>query len=129
MISAEDVVDAVQNFLEDMSAEAPTSAQPSAGGKSADDDRIGQKRLHSMKNFWTQLSNVVSDESVEVWEQMEKNYSNLKELLIKRSKSIARGGQVQPAQCRIEEVVEYLPGRCLHQSWHASASSTSHESA
>ena len=89
MISPEDVVDAVQNFLEDMSAEAPTSAPPSAGGKSADDDRVGQKRLNSMKNFWTQLSNVVNDEGVEVWDQMEKNYSNLKELLMKRSKSIA----------------------------------------
>ncbi len=89
MISAEDVVDAVQNFLEDMRAEAPTSAPPSAGGKSADDDRIGQKRLNSMKNFWTQLSIVVPDDSVEVWSQMEKNYANLKELLIKRSKSIA----------------------------------------
>ena len=91
MISPEDVVDAVQNFLEDVSAEAPTSSAPpsAAGGKSADDDRVGQKRLNSMKNFWTQLSNVVSDESVEVWDQMHTNYSNLKELLIKRSKSIA----------------------------------------
>ena len=32
---------------------------------------------------------MVSDDSVEVWEQMEKNYATLKELLIKRSKSIS----------------------------------------
>ena len=42
-----------------------------------------------MKNFWEQLANVVSDDSVEVWEQMEKNYASLKELLIKRSNSIS----------------------------------------
>ena len=112
MISAEDVVDAVRNFLEDVSAEAPTtsSAPPSAGGpKSADDDRIGQKRLNSMRNFWRQLSQVVSDESVEVWEQMEKNYATLKELLIKRSKSIAEVDEYNRRNAELKNLLnQYL---------------------
>ena len=62
---------------------------PTAGGGGKDDDRVGQKRLNSMRNFWIQLSNVVNDDSVDVWGQMETNYGGLKDLLVKRASSIA----------------------------------------
>jgi dynein regulatry complex protein 1 len=86
MISPEDVMSAVRTYIEDVSAEAPAMSAP-AGGK--DDDRVGQKRLNSMRNFWIQLSNVVNDDSVDVWKQMEGNYLSLKDLLRKRAASIA----------------------------------------
>jgi len=75
--------------MEDISAEAPAMSAPTAGGGGKDDDRVGQKRLNSMRNFWIQLSNVVNDDSVDVWGQMETNYGGLKDLLVKRASSIA----------------------------------------
>ena len=62
-----------------------------AGGtKKADEEaRIGQKRLNSMRAYWNQLAQVVSDDTVEVWRQLERNMVELKELLAKREKSVA----------------------------------------
>ena len=62
-----------------------------AGGtKKADEEaRIGQKRLNSMRAYWNQLSQVVSDDTVEVWRQLERNMVELKELLSKREKTVA----------------------------------------
>ena len=85
MISPEDVIIAVRTYIEDVSADAPSMAAP--GGK--DDERVEQKRLNSMRNFWVQLSNVVNDDSFEVWKQMESNYLSLQDLLRKRASSIA----------------------------------------
>jgi len=85
MISPEDVINAVRTYIEDVSADAPPMSAP--GGK--DDDRVGQKRLNSMRNFWVQLSNVVNDDSVEVWKQLESNFLSLKDLLQKRASAVA----------------------------------------
>ena len=89
LISAEDVINAVRSYIEDVSVEGPMSAA-AAGGKATDEDnRIGQKRLNSMRNFWIQLSQIVSDESVGVWKQLERDSIGLRELLNKRSAAIA----------------------------------------
>jgi len=85
MISPEDVINAVRTYIEDVSADAPPMSAP--GGK--DDDRVGQKRLNSMRNFWVQLSNVVNNDSVEVWKQMESNFLSLRDLLQKRASAVA----------------------------------------
>jgi hypothetical protein len=55
------------------------------------------------------LSQVVNDESVEVWEQMEKNYATLKELLIKRSKSIAEVDEYNRRNAELKNLLnQYL---------------------
>ena len=92
MISAEDVVYAIRNYMEDMSIEGPPKSAPQAAhtGKATEEDiRIGQKRLMSMRNFWINLGQIVSDESVEVWQQLERDCLGLHELLNKRASNIA----------------------------------------
>jgi hypothetical protein len=92
MISAEDVVYAIRNYMEDMSIEGPPKSAPQAAhtGKATEEDiRIGQKRLMSMRNFWINLGQIVSDESVEVWQQLERDCLGLHELLNKRAANIA----------------------------------------
>jgi Sperm tail C-terminal domain len=42
-----------------------------------------------MRGYWHQLCHVVSDDSVEVWRQLERDSVGLKELLVKRAGGIA----------------------------------------
>ena len=108
MINPEDVVDAVRTFMEDVSAETPLSA-PATGTKSENEDRVGQKRLSSMKNFWNQLSNVVNDDTAEVWSQMENNYTNLKQLLITRSNTISYVDTLNEKNAQLKKILnQYL---------------------
>lgn len=54
-----------------------------------EEERIRQKRLNSIRNYWVQLSQVVNDETVDVWKQLERDYAGLKELLVKRASTIS----------------------------------------
>jgi hypothetical protein len=87
MIRPEHVIAAVRAYIEDVSLEGAFGAAPGVGGKGKkvdEEQRIGQKRLNSMRGYWHQLCQVVSDDSVEVWRQLEKDCVGLKELLAKR---------------------------------------------
>eukprot|EP00606_Chrysophyceae_sp_TOSAG23-5_P000135 GSChrysophyteH2.ASY1.ANO1.1028.1 assembled CDS len=109
MISPEDVMMAVSvNCRSVCAAEAPAMSAPTTGG-GKDDDRVGQKRLNSMRNFWIQLSNVVNDDSVDVWGQMEKNYGGLKDLLVKRASSIAEVDSLNAKNAELKTLLnQYL---------------------
>ena len=90
MIRPEQVIAAVKSYIEDVSLEGAFGAAPGVGGKKQDEEqRIGQKRLNSMRAHWNQLCQVVSDDSVEVWRQLERECLGLKELLEKRAGGIA----------------------------------------
>lgn len=90
MIRPEQVIAAVKSYIEDVSLEGAFGAAPGVGGKKVDEEqRIGQKRLNSMRGYWHQLCHVVSDDSVEVWRQLERDSVGLKELLVKRAGGIA----------------------------------------
>lgn len=90
MIKPEDVIAAVKTYIEDVSAEGTGVPTGGVGGKATQEEiRIAQKRLASMRNYWYQLSQVVSDDSVEVWKQLEKDYMNLREMLSRRSATVA----------------------------------------
>ncbi len=93
MIRPEDVISAVKNYIEDMSVEAGPVGGASAvsGGTKVTQEeiRIAQKRLASMRNYWTQLSQVVSDDTVGVWKQLEFDCVNLREMLARRSHAIS----------------------------------------
>ncbi len=92
MIRPEDVITAVKAYIEDMSVEAGpvgvTSAVSGGTKVTQEEIRIAQKRLASMRNYWTQLSQVVNDETVGVWKQLEQDCKNLRELLNRRARSI-----------------------------------------
>ena len=80
LIRAEDVIQAISMFIEDSS-----DTHPTAGATAGKDPLGGKRKQQAMKLYWDQLSQVVSDESVSVWKQLEKDYQNLKEILTKRS--------------------------------------------
>lgn len=90
MIRPEQVIAAVKSYIEDVSLEGAFGAAPGVRGKKVDEEqRIGQKRLNSMRSYWHQLCQVVSEDSVEVWRQLERDSVGLKELLVKRAAGIA----------------------------------------
>lgn len=93
MIRPEDVISAVKAYIEDMSVEAGpvgvTSAVTGGTKVTQEEIRIAQKRLASMRNYWTQLSQVVSDDTVGVWKQLEFDCLNLRDMLAKRASAIS----------------------------------------
>jgi len=51
--------------------------------------RVAQRRLQSMRNYWLQLAQIVSDDTTGVWKQLEGDCVTVKELLEKRTSTIA----------------------------------------
>ncbi|RYG58440.1 hypothetical protein EON64_21325, partial [archaeon] len=90
MIRPEDVIAAVKAYIEDISVEAgPVSTNVHGGTKQTQEEiRIAQKRLASMRNYWTQLSQIVSDDTVSVWKQLETDLMRLRGVLSERAASI-----------------------------------------
>lgn len=90
MIRPEDVIAAVKAYLEDVSVETgPVGVSANGGGKATQEEiRIAQKRLAAMRNYWYQLSQLVNDESVQVWHQLEGDMGKVKEMLSKRASAI-----------------------------------------
>lgn len=96
LMSPEHVIQAVKAYLEDVSVDGggtgsgAAGAAATGGAKGVEDDlRIEQKRLQAMRNYWNQLAQVVSDDSVSVWKQLDVDYGTLRELMNKRSSAIA----------------------------------------
>jgi len=91
MIKPEDVIAAVKTYIEDINVESGPVGSSSVGGSKATQEeiRVAQKRLASMRNYWVQLSQIVNDETVSVWHQLEKDCQSLREMLSKRATSIA----------------------------------------
>jgi hypothetical protein len=109
MIRPEDVINAVKAYIEDVSVDV--MGAPSGGGaKNTEDDiRIGQKRLNSMRNYWAQLAQIVSDDNVEVWRQLDKEMQKMKELLERRSQSIAEVDQMARKNAELKRLLnQYL---------------------
>jgi dynein regulatory complex protein 1 len=91
MIKPEDVISAVKAYIEDMSVEqGPVVGSAAVGGTKVTQEeiRIAQKRLAAMRNYWNQLSQIVSDDTVDVWRQLEFDAQNLRDLLSKRAASV-----------------------------------------
>ena len=91
IIRAEDVISAIKVYMEDISVEGTGATGPVAGTAKAkeEEERIRQRRLQNIQNYWIQLSQVVSDSTVDVWRQLEQNSNILRELLLKRSAAVA----------------------------------------
>lgn len=91
IIRSEDVISAIKVYMEDISVEGNGATGPVAGTAKAkeEEERIRQRRLQNIQNYWTQLSQVVSDSTVDVWRQLEQNSTVMRELLLKRSAAVA----------------------------------------
>ena len=62
----------------------------SIGTKNTQEEiRVAQRRLQSMRNYWLQLAQIVSDDTTSVWKQLEGDSVIVKELLEKRTTTIA----------------------------------------
>jgi dynein regulatory complex protein 1 len=79
MIRAEDVIAAVKSYIEDVMVDGPVGAPVASARAREEEERIRLKRLNSIKSYWVHLSQVVSDENVEVWKQLERNCSGTPE--------------------------------------------------
>jgi dynein regulatory complex protein 1 len=92
IIRSEDVISAIKVYMEDISVEGGAGATgPVAGTAKAkeEEERIRQRRLQNIQNYWVQLSQVVSDSTVDVWRQLEQNSNIMRELLLKRTAAVA----------------------------------------
>lgn len=129
MIRPEDVISAVKSYIEDMSVEAGpigVTAAVSGGTKITQEEiRIAQKRLASMRNYWTQLSQVVNDETVSVWKQLEHDSTNLKELLNRRATVIVQVDKLSKENAQLKSVLnQYLGDNITNAAFKISPAQT-----
>lgn len=90
MISPESVMNAIKAFLDDTVVESDSVSASLGGTKKEDPSGAGaKKKANSITSYWSQLSQIVSDDSVDVWRQLEADVKNYKEILKKRKDSIA----------------------------------------
>lgn len=86
MIKPEDVIGAVRAFMEDAA-----DAIPLLGGNKSRDVGAGgggKRKKKQMKAYWNQLSQIVPDEAVGVWKQLETDCKNYKEILERRAHAV-----------------------------------------
>ena len=84
MIKPEDVIGAVRAYMEDAA-----DAIPLLGGtKSRDAGGGGKRKKKHMRAYWNQLAQIVPDDAVEVWKQLESNCKDYKEILERRAKAV-----------------------------------------
>ena len=119
MIRAEDVITAIRSYMEDCAADAGPVSGGIAGGAKAkeEEERIKQKRLQSLQNYWNQLSQVVSDDTIGVWKQLENYAVNLRDILVKRSTSIAEVDHLSKRNADLKRLLnEYLGNADLNNA-------------
>jgi dynein regulatory complex protein 1 len=120
MIRPEDVISAVKAYIEDMSVEAGpvgvTSAVTGGTKVTQEEIRIAQKRLASMRNYWTQLSQVVSDDTVSVWNQLEFDCQNLREMLSKRAAAVSEVDSLTAKNAELKSLLNHYLGDAVTNS-------------
>ena len=119
MIKPEDVILAVKTYIEDMNVESGPVGAPSVGGgtkASQEEIRVAQKRLASMRNYWEQLSQIVSDDSVSVWIQLERDCQNLRELVTKRTGAIAEVDSLTKQNSELKSLLNQYLGDSVTNS-------------
>lgn len=117
VISPESVMAAIKAFMDDTSAEdGPLGAAPrlqnSAAKGGPEEAAGGRKRGNNIQSYWVQLSQIVSDQSVEVWRQLETDLSNYKDILAKRASSIQEVDELAAQNVELKRVLnQYLGDR------------------
>ena len=76
---------------------------------SQEEIRIAQRRLASMRNYWVQLGQIVNDDTVSVWKQLEQDSINCKQLLQKRATSIVEVDELTRRNAELKSLLnQYL---------------------
>ena len=71
-----------------------------------------KKREAREREYWTQMANVVSDETFEVWEDLEKQLEKYNKVLKQRSNEIARVTSLQEQNAQLKALInQYLNAR------------------
>jgi len=111
MIRPEDVIAAVKAFVDDV-ADGP-NVLGSAGTPHIDEaKRGGRKRLQSLQHYWGQLSQVVGDDSVAVWRQLEKDLLVYKQILQQRTDRISEVDALARRNAELKKLLnQYLGAR------------------
>jgi hypothetical protein len=114
MIRPEDVIAAVKAYIEDMSVEAgPVGVSTAVSGntKSTQEEvRIAQRRLASMRNYWVQLGQIVHDDTVSVWTQLERDCTNCKDLLTRRAASVSEVDELTRRNAELKSLLNHYLG-------------------
>lgn len=117
LIKPEDVISAVKSYIEDVNVESgPVSGGSGIGGgtkTSQEEMRIAQKRLASMRNYWHHMSQIVPDEGVEVWKQLELDYQKLRDILEARSKTIEDVDRMTKRNAELKSLLNQYLGDAL----------------
>ena len=108
MIRAEDVIAAIRAYMED-TIEAPVGAAAVTG---KGDTAGSKKRMLQMKLYWDQLAQVVNDDTVAVWTQLEHDCQNLKEILTKRTALVDQVDSISAKNAQLKKTLNrYLGDR------------------
>lgn len=111
IIRPEDVIAAVRAFVEEAAESAAGGAGPVAGVEDATSG-AGKKRTNKQQLYWEQLAQVVNDESVSVWRQLEKDLVLHKDMLSKRSAKIAEVDSLSRKNAELKRLLnQYLGAR------------------
>ena len=115
-IQPEDVVDAAQAFVQ--ARRARDASKPPAADVLVGAEPVGlaaekqKKREAREREYWTQMANVVSDETFEVWEDLEKQLEKYNKVLKQRSNEIARVTSLQEQNAQLKALInQYLNAR------------------
>ena len=103
VISAEDVISAIKMYMEDMS-EAPM------GAPTTKSDGANKRRQQAMKAYWHNLTQVVSDDSVEIWKQLERDMEVCKDVLERRARSVARVDSLNEKNVKLKQLLNTYLG-------------------
>jgi len=104
LLTPEDVIAACKTFIED-SSDAPI------GGAAASDGAT-KRRQQAMKQYWDNLAQVVSDESIGIWKQLETDASKLQEIINRRSNAIASVDTLNVKNAKLKQLLnQYLGDR------------------
>ena len=91
-----------------------TATQPGAvatagGGETAASTMAAKARQAEERQFWTRMAEVVSDETFEVWTQLEKHLQQYNKVLSERSAEISRVTSLQEQNVQLKALInQYL---------------------
>mmetsp|Transcript_21150 Transcript_21150/g.21275 ORF Transcript_21150/g.21275 Transcript_21150/m.21275 type:complete len:754 (+) Transcript_21150:144-2405(+) len=111
IIRPEDVIAAVKAFVEDAADGAPVlgSAVAPVG---EDASKVGRRRLQNLQRYWGQVAQVVNDESVGIWNQLEDDLQHYKEVLTTRRDQIVQVDALSRKNAELKRLLnQYLGDR------------------
>jgi dynein regulatory complex protein 1 len=109
MISPESLMAAMRSFMDDTAGDDLGSASRL---KATDDGNGNRRKLNNIYQYWSQLADVVSDDTIAVWNQLEKDALNYKDILAKRAATVAEVDSLVAQNTELKRLLnQYLGDR------------------